>query len=190
MSSERRRFFRIDDRLGIALQSLSEAEVEAFKQGESLPVDAYSLLSSYDVRIEQQLTQLNNKEPLVAELLDNLNKKLNCIVSQLEMESRIVQRIAHKVQEVNISACGLAFFHDTPLAVDTLVSLDLLLKPTNVHVVCLGRVVGCDAVEGEDTFYLRIDFEDLTLADQETLIQHIVRRQGAMLRDNRLQTSD
>ncbi len=178
---DRRRFFRITDTLGVAYRVISDEEPEGATNNEQL-VDAYSLINNYNKIIESALTDLREKDPVVAHAVDSINKKIDSVLTQLELENLMVQRIAHRVKEVNISACGVAFVVDEKLEANTLVSLDLLLRPAGVHVMAKGKVIGCDSTDSNAQFYVRIEFLEMAHTDQELLIQHIVQRQGVMLR--------
>lgn len=182
MVDERRRFFRIDDTVGISYRVLTDEELLSRAKGEGHPLDAFGMIASYESRIENGLSQLRVRDPEVAAVLENINKKMNCVINQLEVESHLVQRIAHKVQEVNISACGLAFMADDAIDVGRVMSLNLMLRPTNLHISTYGTVIDCDAQPGDGGFYVRVNFQDMDPADQEVLIQHIVKRQGTLLR--------
>ncbi len=181
MSNERRQFFRIDDNLAIAYRVLREEEIHA-DNASSQHMNLFSLLANYDVAIDNLLAQLHKTQPVVQEILSTMNKKLNCVINQLEAESRTVERLTHKVFEVNISACGLGFVVDDQLTPGSLLSLDLILHPTETHIHTHGKVVGADPVPEQKGEYVRIAFTHLSESDQETLIQHIVQRQGTILR--------
>lgn len=184
MSDERRRFFRINDTLGVSCQLLSDKELEAVEAGVALcPVDTFSLIAGYDEKISEYLTELRQRDDVAAKLMEVINKKLDVALNQLEVESRTLQGISHRMKEVSISACGIAFIHDEPLATDAIVSLNLVLKPSNQYIVTYGRVVGSDLCKGG--FYARINFQNMEVSDQEMLIQHLVQRQGVQLREDR-----
>lgn len=183
MSEERRRFFRINDTLGVAYRLLTPEEIKANGKDKNTPANVFSMLANYDTVLNEQLAQLKVKQPLVEEILNSLNKKINCLINHLEMESRLVERLAHKIREVNISACGIAFVAEGEIKLGQDVSLDIVLQPSEMHIFTYGKVVGCDA-QG-DGAYVRINFYGMTQADQELLIQHIVQRQSTQLRTNR-----
>ncbi len=185
MTDERRRFFRIDDTVGVSYRLLTEEEAKAQSDGAYHAVDVFSQIAGFDTKIENFLGQLQIKDPVAAALIDNINKKLNCVITQLELENRLVQQVVHDMQKANISACGMAFNIDTEIEADREMSLNLLLLPSNLRVSTFGRVIACEHGKNVDGYYIRIDFHDMEPADQEVLIQHIVKRQGSMLRDAR-----
>lgn len=178
---ERRRFFRISDRVGVACRVLTDEEAQSRQDRNPYPVDTLSLLSRYENTIDALLPQIKSKE--TAELLGALNNKINCIVAQLELDSRLVRDIAHRVQKVNISACGMAFVFDQSVAVGRMLSLDLVLRPEGNHIATYGQVLDCEATD--DGYFIRLNFLALSPHDQEVLIQHIVKRQGTIIREHR-----
>lgn len=182
--NDRRRYFRISDSLGVAYKVISDEHLgEDRVQAE--PVRVFQLLEEQDRHIDQLLGRLNDRDPLVAELARALNQKLNSLVNQLEMESRLIEQIAHRVCEVNISACGLGFPVEEAMVPGTSVQLDLVLLPERQRLLTEAMVISCEPrVEGH---YARLDFVDMAPGDQEMLIQHIVKRQGDLLRTAREQ---
>ncbi len=184
-NEERRRFFRIDDTLGVAYRLLSEAELSEQPRAEQAPADIFALLARLDTQLEHSLATLRVKQPPVAEVLDTLNKKLNTVIHQLEADNHLVRRLAQKVQEVNISACGMAFVCDEQIEAGRVLGLELALKPSNLHIHTRARVVACEPVDDGAGYYLRLDFSDISDTDQEVLIQHIVKRQSSIIRKDR-----
>lgn len=182
MQRDRRRYFRINDTLGVAYRILSAEEIQQSDSLSERPVDARNIIAGFDNQIDQLLLQLRPKDPVVAELVEILNQKINSILDQLNLESDLVQRIAHKVQEVNISACGMAFVVEEDLPPGAVLSLDLLLLPANLHVFTRGIVIDSTAVESGEGFHARLEFSGMESQDQEVLIQHIVQRQSHLIR--------
>lgn len=184
MADERRRFFRITDTLGVSCEILNEQELAAVEEGVGLcPVDTFSLISGCDHTIHRHLEELRDRDETVAALIDAINRKLDFVINQLEVDNRTLRGISHKMKEVNISACGIAYITSEAIACDSVVSLNLLLKPSNQHLVTYGKVVGCEMCKGG--FYVRINFKNMRVEDQELLIQHLVQRQGVKLREER-----
>lgn len=190
LGDERRRFFRINDAIGVAYRQLSAEELEqgSVTVDRGVSSDPQRLLQAADKTIQTLLPLVRVKQPEVAELLEAMDQKLSFLVDQLEVESRLVERIAHRVHEVNISACGMALVVDEPLALGAVLALDLLLRPSEVHIHTRGEVVACqlaardqaEAMQG--THYVRMEFQGMGISDQELLIQHIVQRQSLLIR--------
>jgi c-di-GMP-binding flagellar brake protein YcgR len=182
MSNDRRRYFRITDQVGVAYRVVDESELEAQTQP-SRPGDIFGILSELDKTITTELQALQMRDPSLAYLLDAFDKKINAVINQLEMDNYLVQRIAHKVREVNISACGMGFQSDETLADGTLLMVDLMLTPDNINIFTYARVISCESLD-EEGHFVRVEFFGMNSTDQELLIQHIVRRQGYLIRSN------
>lgn len=182
----RRRFFRIVDALGVSYRVISDKEaqlkVRSDQDSESGFVDAFSLMSNYNKEIQESLDDLNDRDPAAASAIETLNRKVDAMLMMLELDSLITQKVDHRIEQASISASGLAFPVEEKLEPHTRLALDLLLKPSSQHVEAIGRVVACDSLREKGQYYLRVEFVEMNDQDKERLIQHIVQRQGALLR--------
>ena len=182
MSDDRRRFFRIDDHIGVSYRVVDEHELI----GQSHPPrqsDVFGLLNDLDKTIAQELGELKVTDPKLATLMEAFDRKLTALVNQLEIDNYLVQRIAHKVRQVNISACGMGFEVDEHLKEGDLLMVDLVLIPGNINIFTYGRIISSEPA-GANQHYVRMDFFGMSATDQELLIQHIVRRQGYLIRSS------
>ncbi len=179
MSQEKRRFFRINETVGLRYEILDQSEQSAEES-----VDVLDLVSKQDKLIEALLIEVDQESPKVAALVRAFNQKLERIVGQLVVDSRMVDKLANRVREVNISACGMGFVCDHSISLGTQMQLELQLFPGEIKVRSKGRIVGCEPLE--DVFYWRVDFFGMSKVSQEKLIQHVVQRQGAQLKKDRL----
>ncbi len=179
MANERRRYFRIDETVGISYEIL-ESPSGGKSRVKPYQPDVLDLVSKQDEQIEQLLMEIAEENPKVAQLVTVFNQKLERIVSQLILESHLVGKIANRVQEANISACGIAFAAAEEVVEGTHVKLEVTLFPSKKAIVTNGVVVGCD--KARDGWYWRIDFYGLTSRVQEELIQHIVQSQSSHIK--------
>ena len=190
MAEERRRFFRINDDVGISWRKLGTEEAKAFARQTREQSGQFDLASNFDNRIQTLIDACKIQTPLAAELIDLLNKKMNFIIQQMDVDSELIHRIAFTQQVVNISACGIAFPCDSALKKNDYVQLDLQLLPSQLQLVVLAKVVDCNKlpedqmVDGQ-THFLRLNFDEIGSNDQEMLIQHIVKRQSSQLKQQR-----
>lgn len=182
LPDDRRRYFRISDNIGLAYQVIAGDQTDLGRV-RSEPVRMSALLAEHDTAIVRLLQELRSRDPLVGELAARLNEKINGIVNQLDRATQIVEQTAHKIVAVNISACGLGFHSDEPIAPHAQVQLDMVLLPDNKRLLTSARVIACEPQD--NGYYVRMDYVDLGAADQEYLIQHIVKRQGDLLREAR-----
>lgn len=190
-TDERRRFFRVDDSVGLSYRVLTKDEADVFGEQQVIPTpDAPSALEEFDIQLQSLMSKLHRSDPLVAEVLELFNYKLNTLIGQVDAESHTINRVAYRMQEVNISACGMALASEENLPLDTFLALEVTLQPQGYQLSILAKVVGCYFREEEKDHFLRVDFCQLGQRDQELLIQHIVRRQGALLRMQRALSGD
>lgn len=180
MQDERRRYFRINETIGISYHVIDGDSEEFAAASRHIP-DVLDLVSKQDQQIEQLLIEIEDEHPKITELITVFNQKLERIVNQLVLESHLVGRIAHRVKEANISACGLAFKNDEKVSDGARLKLELTLFPSEKKLVTGGILVGCDLSE-DDSWYWRIDFYDMSEQVQEMLIQHIVQSQSTQLK--------
>lgn len=181
---ERRRYFRIDDRLGVELKPLEPAMAEILTQQIRRGLVDGDFRTPFDARLQTLLEAVNVQQPLVAEALALLNRKLDLMLEQMALDSTALQELATTVLQASISACGLAVASDRQFPVDSLVQVDLSLLPGEQRLTALARVVVCDALPQDEGggWYLRLDYREIHPDDQELLIQHVLRRQGVQLR--------
>ena len=106
MTEERRRYFRIDDSMGISYQRLGAAEAKAFALQAREHGSNFDFSANFDNRIQTLLDACKIQTPLAAELIDLVNKKLNFVIRQMDIDSELMHRIAYTLRQVNVSACS------------------------------------------------------------------------------------
>lgn len=178
---ERRRFFRIDDRLRLSVSRLSGARGE---EPSAADLRSSDIMLEMDRRIAVIINAARVQAPAVAELAEMLNRKINHVIDTLELRGELARRAAFQEHEVVISACGLGFETRERFEPDERVAIELLFSPDDTALRILARVVRC-ATQAEDRHLLFVDFVGINPGDQEFLIQYIVRRQSATLQQLR-----
>ena len=192
MTMERRRYFRIDETLQLTVHLLSEEELES---GE-LPVpeeQVGDLLGNIDKQIQGIIDAARIQAPAIANLAELINRKLNMVITALDLTSNISERISYSTQQVNLSACGIAFRTPDSLNVSDQVWLGLLLEPEDLELKLIARVISCEEIAGDSPakeYMLRLNFHGISNVDQEILIQHIIRRQGLELKRQRVKREE
>jgi hypothetical protein len=184
--TERRRFFRIDDSLGVSFQRISPEELAQRRkeQQERSQQGAGNALDSFESRLRTLIEASRVQTPIVAELADLLNRKMNVLISHLQIERGLLANFALQLHDVNISACGMAFRHDEAIRPGDHLLVELQLLPHDTRLHLLAESVASEADNG--AYFIRLNFIDVPGDDQELLIQHIVRCQSRMLGKNRL----
>lgn len=181
MQDDRRRYFRISDRMGVAYRPLNEAEAGAGAGTESSSVQR---LAQRNAQIEALLESLASSAPETAQLGRLLNQKLDWAIAQGSGDKHWSSLAEQDLHSVNISACGMGLRLDEPQPVGTQLQFELLLMPERQPLSIRAEVIACEP-EPDDHYYVRLEFVDMDNRVQEELIQHIVRRQSDMLRRTR-----
>ena len=189
MTTERRRYFRIDDSAlikycEVAAQDLAtaRAEIAAHLLRADNMRDARRPL---DARMAELGPALRRESRVIAEAIDLLNRKLGLLAGVLALEStRGAEHGHHEHQPtiINLSGGGLAVRTQQPLNCAWL-TIDLLLLPDSQVVRTLGRVVDSRALESG--FVVGVEFDGLREEDRDTLVSHVLRKQAQMLRRER-----
>lgn len=184
MSDERRRYFRINEMIGISYDRIDNHDSSSGQ--DEYPPNLLELASLQDEKIEDLLLSLEDSNPKVAELLGLINQKLERLTSYLNVESPLIKRIANRVREANLSACGIAFNNHEFLPEGSRIRLELTLYPSQDTIFTDGMVVGIDQQGNDSGYYCRIDFYGMKMSTQERLIQYIVQSQSAQLKSSRV----
>jgi hypothetical protein len=183
--SERRRFFRIDDEVGLEYQQVSEEEYKnapeelaKTKQSTfSLSADFATLNNEYN----PALNSIRGSHPEIAQYLELLNNKIDAIGAQLLTEE--IDNLDEKTCLVNLSASGIAFKCSDKLADNQPVKLRIILLPEKIGVVIYGRVQDrLRSTEQKQQGIVCIDFEHILYDDQELMIKHNLNKQMLLLR--------
>ncbi len=167
--TERRRFFRVHMDAPVAIEVLSEHEADSHREmiergGEHV------FNASFDARINTLLNTLKSRDPVAAELIKLVNKKLNLLIAENGDTLDINDSVACSMQRINLSACGAAVLNEDAIDAGALVRFHLMLRENRL--VLLARVVACDDIR--KMYRWRLNFEGLSHADEEALIQFVM----------------
>jgi hypothetical protein len=191
-SQDRRRYFRINDWVGLSYRLLDENSSKMSTDGDNIQISSTQVVKALDRELAAALNVLWQSNPAAANVIGLLNKKLDFIAAELELDYFAGGLIIHEQTQVNISACGIAFESEEPFNPGQVLELNLLLKPVNTKLKLQGCVNACDrlAADNSKPYLLRLDFVSTDTHVREELIQHIVRRQSMQLSKLRQDQSD
>ena len=184
---DRRRFFRITDAIHVAYEIIDEeATLESLEVDHNeVMIDAIAIIEQHNEDVSQTLSELGESAPIAAKAITALNDKIDTLLNLLELDNIIIQKKLQRVEAASVSACGIAFPISETIAVGQKVRLMMRLESANIKLNAIGCVVDCNEL-GEE-YYLRVEFVDMSDVDREHLIQHIMQRQGALLKSLREQ---
>jgi hypothetical protein len=175
MSSERRRYYRVDDEILLAVEQIGKSEIDDRLEDYWSNEHAFSLRNNYNFEIEQHIAdrhKINRKMPELGRYLDLLEKQIERLSDRLSGDEN---DLAMSQMSVNLSAQGLAYYADEAPDPDALVELTLKLLPSGFRLVIIARVVKIEGNQGHDQGNHRVslDFEHLHEADREILVKHV-----------------
>jgi len=185
-SDERRRYFRVSDLVGLRYKMLSEGERDLAVL--SQPTSLKSLLGQLESDITRHLMTIQLGQPEVHQVLELMNQKINLAFGHGFSTMDEVSEEATVASQVNLSACGLAFASPESAALNQYLSIELTLYPKNIRLQLLAAVISSDTYhEGEiaNRHLIRADFVDISDADQEILVQHVIQRQVQQIKDSK-----
>ncbi len=185
--NERRRYFRVSDLVGLRYRFLSEGETDLAVQTQSTSLKG--LLSQIEHQIATDLSILKNSHPEIHNILDLFNQKINLAFGH-GLSSAEEDDLEHSTSacQVNLSACGIAFPVAENVELNQHVHIELTLYPSNIRLQLLGAVIACDELAESlesASFLVRADFVNVSEIDQETLVQHVIKRQVQLLKELR-----
>lgn len=189
---ERRRYFRVSDLVGIHYRFLSESERDL--AATSQPTSLQKVWGEMEDEISVAMQSIRQSTPDVHRVLDLFNQKINLAFGHGLAESDSVDKEGSlRACQVNISACGIAFPSVESPSLNQYVEIDLTLYPSNIRLQLLAAVIACDDLEDEidgNTRLIRADYVNISDADQELLVQHVIKRQAQLLKEQREQKSE
>lgn len=184
--ADRRRFFRIDDRLRLAVRRVADAG-ERVAAGREPGADEF--LAGMDRGIAAIIAAARVQAPAVGELAELLNRKLDYVIERLGQLDAPPTGAPLAEHEVSISACGIALQSTERYEAGETLQVELALPPEDTRLCVPARVVRCrEATQGK--CLLQLDFAGMGHDEQEILIRFILRRQGQFLQGLREQREE
>ncbi len=174
MSDERRRFFRIEDIVGLKTQVIEKQDLE--KKIDSFWNDQhqFSMRNEFNYKLDQHkadLQHIKTKMPELGRYLSVLQEQLDLLTNKLLSED---DEFITRETEVNISAQGISFTSDEQVNAGDIVELNLLLLPSQQKIVVFAKVMKCQQDDkNTKNFNISLDFEHIHDADQELLVKHV-----------------
>lgn len=187
-TENRRRYFRIADRVDLTYRVINEEDVAESSHITSHILSACSLTTALENVTEESaklLHRIEKKQPEMVHYLKLLDEKIDLLAQAVIGDN---ETDTNNSCEINLSASGLAFQSKESVKVGEFLELKMLLSSFRVLLVTCCKVIHCakDQSTDERTYYLiSADFVNLTEQDRDLLIQHLVRRQMQQIREKR-----
>ncbi|MFT4585020.1 MAG: c-di-GMP-binding flagellar brake protein YcgR [Gammaproteobacteria bacterium] len=188
MSTERRKYFRIQDNALVKYRVVQSDKLEAERHAVHLSQikaeNTRAALFGLETHLQEVFDKVRHSNPPIVEALELINRKINLLERIVSVEHTAPgseEYHEHEPKEINLSGGGMAITAVCVLAVGTNLAIDLVLLPSNDPMRIFGRVVSTRKIDG-DQHVISIVFEEIRPDDQDRLIQHILRRQSEQLR--------
>lgn len=180
MSKERRRFFRINDRISLQASKVSTGELNKKLDDFTLNRHQFSRRIDNNLLAQEQLSDLHaieEKMPELARYLGTLQKQIDRLTATVLPENT---GGGSQEKNVSLSAQGISFVTDDSFEPVDVVELILQLSPVGQQIMILSRVVLVE--DNEDSseigrYRVSLDFEHIHDFDRETLIKHVHSKQ-------------
>lgn len=137
--NERRRYFRVNDLVGIHYRFLSESERDSAITAQ--PTNLQTVLGQLENEITCTLESIKSSSPDVYHVLDLFNQKINLAFGHGIADQSLDAGMSVRACQVNISACGIAFPSAEAAQLNQYVELDLTLYPSNLRVQLVAAVI-------------------------------------------------
>ena len=185
---ERRRSYRIDDRIALSYQVLAKS---AFKQALARFDEHRRQLGLKNSFIQEKesylpiLKQIEQTNPSIATYLRLLEQKIDALANLLSTENHVLPHA--QIHDVTLNAHGIQFLAERFIPSNTQIELRLQLFPSYISLLVYARVVLCKKVDDRDSHRahaVTVEFNHIHEADQEIIVKHINEKQMLALRNN------
>lgn len=186
----RRTAVRATDRVLLAYKKTTREKFEGVLEDFQDGISIYNQegLSDLQMHIGAQsaLDRLRLRDPDLADFLKHLDNKVNMVLRRVKGEKTIFDAL--KMQKVNLSAAGIAFYTFEEFQLGDLLEVHLALLPAYTYMFFFAKVTHCDREgehQGRPIFRLGTEFALMMDEDREKLVQHNFKQQSQALRTRR-----
>lgn len=186
-SQERRRFYRINDRVSLNYRVVQPADLEkeivrtSRKQKEM--AELRNAVYAIDARLDVINQQLKEDNPVLAEVLTLFQRKIALHESMLGIDD-FDDSAFSQAREINLSANGLAFDAETPLSEGSCLKLELVTYPEHHYIRVFANVVKCYQLQDDRSsgYHVAVEFRSISNEDEEKIVNHIFKKQAEELK--------
>lgn len=169
---ERRRFFRIDDTVGIKAETIPSDEIDERLNNFWTNQHEFSIRNEFNHELDQHaadLLAIEKQHPSIARYLKILQKQVDLLSEKILPDESLNGSSA---KTVNISAQGISFVSSEAVLAGEVIEISLQLLPKKQRIVIFAKTISCEKLE-DNKYQLTVDFEHIHDADREILIKHI-----------------
>ena len=174
MTKERRRYFRIDDIVGLKTEIVDSKSIDHKLDQFWNDKHDFSLRNDFNFKLDQHIADLNKistKMPELGRYLTVLQEQIDLITDKVLSGE---DNFAAKETPVSLSAQGISFETSEPVTRDEIVELHIRLIPTHQKIVVFSKVITCTHSDRKKGLYtIALDFEHIHESDRELLVKHV-----------------
>ncbi len=173
-NKERRRFFRIEDIVGLRTEVIDPEMIDDRLNNFWKNQQEFSVSNEFNYKLEQnqaELQHIKSRMPEVGRYLEMLQEQLEIVTSKLLKDD---DRFSDLETQVNLSAQGISFYSNGSVKKGDIIEMHLNLIPEQQQIVILAKVVNCEKVDHQQQKYkISLNFEYIHEADRELLVKHV-----------------
>ncbi len=192
MNQERRRFYRINDKVSLNYRVIQpgdlQKELDRTSRKQKELAELRNAALAIDARLDVINSQLQNDNPVLAEILALFQRKMALHEAMLGVDDYDESAFS-QAREINLSASGLAFDAETPLKEGTSLKLELVTYPEHHYISVFASVVNCQALKNDRAsgYRVAVDFRSISDEDEEKIVHHIFKKQAEEIKKVRVQ---
>ncbi len=190
MQQDRRRFFRIEDTVGLKLVPIERKQLDDRVDKFWNDQHQFTLRNEFNYQLDQHQADLQ----LIKNKIPELGRYLGVLQQQIDL---LTERVVNDNDDftefetpANISAQGISFDSKLAFKKQDLVEIHIQLIPSHQKIVALATVIEYLVQPINKEYNLSLDFTHIHEADQEILVKHIHARQLNALSAGRFSDSE
>lgn len=178
-SREKRDSFRIDEDLHFEFRQVSssfaeEATIEEAFEDNDDSLRLINQLNKIDREASQSLKLLSDKNRLLGDFLNSLNRKVDIIGRHLAFNS--VESLKNRPKtRVSVSEDGIGFISNKSLYKDSMIAVRLIFLPNYYIASSFAKVVRC--VQKDDKFQIAAKFHQIYDKDRQVISRQVLKSQ-------------
>ena len=182
--SERRDYFRVEDRIALIRTPLERHQLSHNPYDEQYRLPGQATLIN-------QLQQLDNDNRDLLRQIDQQNRPLAAYLRNVEQKIQLLANYlthqdsdALRKETVTLSEGGLSFYTSEASPAGSYVHLLMILFPNYTTIATIGHIKTCDTIDESPHLYrLGVAFDVLLENDRKQIVRHIRRQDSRKLRD-------
>lgn len=179
---ERREFFRVDDSVVLEYREISSIDASSYldQLADDLPnrFTASASFAATSRQVGHLLRSIEGLSSSLARYLESLDNKMNMLARMFLIEE--LHAPEKSTKNISLSAGGIAFNTDTPQKEGDLLELKLVLFPSYLGLLSIGKVVQCrPSDDPEHPYHIAVSFSHLSDIEEDMLVKHVLSKQLA-----------